>query len=167
MTGSGAKPVSVRSSTIIPLRPRTQTSCAVQLTCLSAAPGHDGAEAMATTGSLVGQISCAIFGVASLAPTREASETSCAKSRISQVESRVICRPVVGAKIFRLRFSEIYDFHKEYRTNIEGRFGQSSRNVGRGMQWTPGCRAREFSRTDERHPCGRQNRVVLTPLGWR
>src|SRR5262249_20332351 len=36
------------------------------------------------------------------------------------------------------------------RAGIEGRYGQSSRNVGRGMRWTHRCRAREL-RADERH----------------
>jgi hypothetical protein len=54
-------------------------------------------------------------------------------------------------KKYLLRFSEIYDLPKPFRADKEGRFGQSSRNVGRGMQWTSRCRARELSCADERH----------------
>jgi len=45
------------------------------------------------------------------------------------------------------------------RARHEGRFAIVT-NVERGMRWTLWRRAR-FARADERHWCGRRNRVVL------
>jgi hypothetical protein len=39
-------------------------------------------------------------------------------------------------KIFPFFFSEIMNSWPPFRANLEGRYGQSSRNVGRGMRWT-------------------------------
>src|ERR1700746_221477 len=50
------------------------------------------------------------------------------------------------------------------RADKEERFGQSSRDVGRGMQWTSRCRAREFSRADER--CLADGEIVWSWRPW-
>jgi hypothetical protein len=116
--------------------------------------------------SLVGQISCVNSCGTSFAKVQKAREgADCAKIAIRERNQGRIGRSAFDCK-YCLRFSENYDLRKPSRDDIEGRFGQSSRNVGRGMQWTPGCRARDASR-GRTAPGGRRNRVVLAPLGWR